>query len=103
MGKHIAIKPFRGISYYCSARGLGNAGSRLKKVVTPPFVQPNPVTAQGQQLQLKQTSDATSLLRLCCRSSACHSGKRTLDVQKLRETHHNIPPQKRFWTPPPNL
>ena len=31
--------------------------------------------AQGQQLQLKQTSDAaTSLLRLCCRTSVCHSG-----------------------------
>ena len=35
---------------------------------------------QGQQLQLKQTSDATSELRLCCRASVCHSGKGTLDV-----------------------
>ena len=36
--------------------------------------------AEGQQLQPKQTSDATSLLRLCCRASVCHSGKRNLDV-----------------------
>ena len=38
-------------------------------------------TAEGQQLQAKQTSDATSLLRLCSRRiSVCHSGKGTLDV-----------------------
>ena len=36
--------------------------------------------AQRQQLQRKQTSDATSLWRLCCRASFCHSGKGTLDV-----------------------
>ena len=36
--------------------------------------------AEGQQLQPKQTSDATSLLRLCCRTSVCHSGKGALDV-----------------------
>ena len=37
-------------------------------------------TAQGQHLQLKQTSDATSLLRPCCRASVSYSGKGTLDM-----------------------
>ena len=32
------------------------------------------------KLQPKQTSAATSLLRLCCRTSVCHSGKGTLDA-----------------------
>ena len=35
---------------------------------------------KGQQLQVKQTSDATSLLRLCCRASVSHTRKGTLDV-----------------------
>ena len=38
---------------------------------------------QGQQLQLKQTSewsDATSSLHLCCRASVSHSAKGALDV-----------------------
>ena len=35
---------------------------------------------QQQQQELKHTSDATSLLRLCCRASVSHSGKGTLDV-----------------------
>ena len=37
-------------------------------------------TSQGQQLQLKRTSDATSLLRSCCRASVSHNGKGSLDV-----------------------
>ena len=35
---------------------------------------------KGQKLQLKQTSDATSLLLLCCRTSVSHCGKGNLDV-----------------------
>ena len=35
---------------------------------------------RGQQLQVKQISDATSESCLCCRASACHSGKGTIDV-----------------------
>ena len=37
-------------------------------------------SAERQQLQPKQTSGATSCLRLCYRASACHSGKGILDV-----------------------
>ena len=33
------------------------------------------VPAEGQQLQLEQTSDATFLLRLCCPASVCNSEK----------------------------
>ena len=36
--------------------------------------------AQGQQLQLEQTSDATSSLRLCCRASASGIGQGILEV-----------------------
>ena len=36
---------------------------------------------KGQQLQLEQTSEATSFRApFCCRSSVCHSRKGTLDV-----------------------
>ena len=44
----------------------------LEKSESPP--------AQGQQLQLEQTSDATSVLHLCCRYSVCDSGEGNLDV-----------------------
>ena len=42
----------------------------------------NSAPAQRRQLQLEQTSDATSPLCLCCRASVRHSGKLkgTLDV-----------------------
>ena len=43
-----------------------------------PFAKPRKSAhAEGQQLQSKQiqTSDATSLLGLCCRASVCHNGK----------------------------
>ena len=53
--------------------GQGGAQGVFKKPL-------NSAPAQGQQLQPKQTSEGTSLLRLCCRASVCHTGKGILDV-----------------------
>ena len=57
------------------------AGSlkRCRAVFVVTTISPLSVPAQGQQ-QLKLTPDATSLLRLCCRASVCHSEEGTLDV-----------------------
>ena len=58
-----------------------------QKVEFPPIPERAPNNAQqrsapvqGQRPQLKQTSDATSLLRLCGPASVSHCGKGTSDV-----------------------
>ena len=59
---------------------VGWTPAGASKATSPMFGLPNSGPAQGQQLQLKQTSDVTSLLRLCCRASVYHSGNIALDV-----------------------
>ena len=50
----------------------------LRSYLSAPVFTSEP--AQGGQLQLKQTSDATSLLCLCCRASVSVAEKGTSDV-----------------------
>ena len=48
---------------------------------------PLPESASAHRQQLKQTSDATSFFRLCCRASVCQSGKSTLNVASRALRH----------------
>ena len=57
---------------------------------------------QGQQLLLKQTSDATSSLRLCCRVSVSHCGCVVEFRYPTVENHFRCGKKSRILPPPKN-
>ena len=72
----------------------------MAQVLSPLIAMHHSAPAEGQQQQLKTTSDVTSKLPWCCRSSVLWSGKEALDVASDDPPDEALSCRCRAWDVP---